>query len=425
MPPPEPAVAFAPGADAAAPAPELPPLPSASSLPASPPAASRRVGNLDDVGQLSRFFAALGALEGGRSHDDVRIVQYGDSHTASDTGTSVVRRMLQERFGDGGRGFVELGKPWKTYVQDGVHGGMTSEFEPNRTRVEDGRVVGDGAYGLVGVAIETERRGARAWTKIAAPASRVEVDFLQQPRGGSVDVVIDGVQAGRIATRAPLATSGFAGFDLADTPHEVELRAVGDGDVRLFGLALDRPSPGVVVDALGINGAQITTPLRWNEGHFDEQLRHRAPDLVILAYGTNEALDPKLDLVAYERALVDLLGRVARAVPTASCLLLGPPDLARRDPPEHREWATWPPVFDVVAVQRRVARAAGCAYYDQIAAMGGPGSIAAWAAEVPPRAQADRVHLTLAGYAQVGAAFATDLVHAYDGWRSGQSQSAH
>jgi lysophospholipase L1-like esterase len=374
------------------------------------------------VDRLTHVFSALAALEDGRLHDDVRIVQFGDSHTASDTATCVVRRLLQDRFGDGGRGFVEIGKPWKTYVQDGVRGGM-SQFEPNRPRVEDGRVIGDGAYGLVGVAIEAGRRGARAWTKIAAPASRVEVDFLQQPRGGSVDVVIDGVQAGRIATRAAMATSGFAGFDVVDAPHEVELRAVGDGDVRVFGLALDRARPGVVVDALGVNGAQITTPLRWNEEHFDEQIRHRSPDLIILAYGTNESLDPKLDLAAYERALVELLGRVARALPAASCLLLGPPDLARRDPPGRGAWAAWPPLLDVIAVQQRVARAAGCAFYDQMAAMGGPGSMISWAAEESPRAQSDRVHFTPSGYAQIGAAFANDLVHAYDGWRSAPTQA--
>jgi lysophospholipase L1-like esterase len=396
----------------------LPPLPAEPAPPAPESTSSGRVGYLDDVARLGHLFEALSALQDGKLHDDVRIVQYGDSHTASDTATCVVRRMLQERFGDGGRGFVELGKPWKTYVQDGVRGGMTREFGPNRPRVEEGRVVGDAAFGLVGVAIEAERRGARAWTKIEAPASRVEVDFLQQPRGGSADVVIDGLQAGRIVTRAPVSSSGYAEFEVSDGPHEVELRALGDGDVRVFGLALDRARPGVVVDALGINGAQITTPLRWNEEHFAEQLRHRAPDLVILAYGTNEALDPKLDLVAYEHALVELLGRVARAVPTASCLLLGPPDLARRDPPEHRQWTTWPPLLDVIAVQQRVARAAGCSFYDQMAAMGGSGSMAAWASEASPRAQVDRVHLTASGYAQIGASFASDVLHAYDAWRS-------
>ena len=182
---------------------------------------------------------------------------------------------------------------------------------------------------------------------------------------------------------------------------------------------------GVVVDALGINGAQVFTPLRWSEEHFVEQLRHQAPDLVVLAYGTNESIDPKLVLADVERGTVELLARVSRAAPDASCLLLGPPDLARRGSPEHPGWATWPPLLDVVAMQRRVARAAGCAFFDQLEAMGGAGSMAAWAAESPPRAQSDRVHLTLAGYAQVGTAFATDLMRAYDDWRiSGRCRPA-
>jgi hypothetical protein len=97
--------------------------------------------------------------------------------------------------------------------------------------------------------------------------------------------------------------------------------------------------------------------------------------------------------------------------------LLGPPDLAREHP-GHREWTTWPPLLDVIAVQQRVARAAGCAFYDQMAAMGGPGSMASWAAEQAPRARADRVHMTPSGYAQLAGSFTSDLLHAFDAWRA-------
>jgi hypothetical protein len=140
--------------------------------------------------------------------------------------------------------------------------------------------------------------------------------------------------------------------------------------------------------------------------------------LVVLAYGTNEALDPKLELGNYERALVDLLGRIARAVPASSCLLLGPPDLARRSAAAGDAWVTWPRLLDIVAAQRRVAGAAGCAFYDQLEAMGGPGSMAIWASEPEPRGNRDRVHLTRTGYALLGTTLATDLMHAYDAWRS-------
>jgi lysophospholipase L1-like esterase len=381
------------------------------------PLSTAPVGHLEGPDHLARFFDRLSALDAGSAHDDVRVLQFGDSHTASDLGTSAFRRLLQARFGDGGRGFVSIGKPWTTYWQDGIHGGMSAEFEPQKMYVKDNRVFGDGCYGLLGVGIGAEAGGARAWTEVTPAFSRVEVDYWQAPHGGSF---VDGARATRVATRAAQASSGFFAFDVADAPHQVELRTVGDGEVRVFGMVLDRSQAGVVVDALGINGAQIFTALRWSEDHFAEQVRHRSPDLVVLAYGTNEAAETHLEDAAYERGLVDLLGRVARAAPGASCLLLGPPDLARWTK-GIRGYHTVPRILEIAAMQRRVAQAAGCAFYDQIEAMGGPGSMAAWAEEPQPRAQQDRMHLTKSGYAQVGTSLATDMLHAYDEWRAEMS----
>ncbi len=302
---------------------------------------------------------------------------------------------------------------------------MTKEvFEPGETAVRrPSRVRGRELRPPLAVAIGAQDPAARAWTDVTVPTSHIEVDYWQRPAGGSFDVLVDGYRAQRIATRAADPSSGFVALDLPEAPHRIELRPAGDGHVRIFGMALDSAESGVVVDALGINGAQIFTALRWNEEHFVEQLRRRGPDLVVLAYGTNEALDMQLELEGYERGLVDLLGRVARAAPAASCLLLGPPDLARPIPDDPRggpdRWLTWPRILEIAAVQRRVAEAAGCAFYDQMDAMGGPGSIAAWAAEPEPRATHDRVHLTRSGYAQVATSFAADLLRAYDAWRKG------
>src|SRR5260370_29551346 len=178
------------------------------------------VGYLDGANRLSHLFEALGSLEDGHSHDDVRVVQYGDSHTASDLGAAVFRRLLQARFGDGGRGFVPMGNPWKTYAQDGIRGGMTKEFAPKKTHSEEGRFSGDGCYGLPGVAIRSDRRGARAWTQVVPPSSRVELDYWQQPGGGSFAVFIDGTHAGRVATRAPRSDSGFCAYDMPNRAPE-------------------------------------------------------------------------------------------------------------------------------------------------------------------------------------------------------------
>ncbi|HEY4014709.1 MAG TPA: GDSL-type esterase/lipase family protein [Polyangiaceae bacterium] len=382
--------------------------------PVAPPSASP-AGHLEGRERLQHLFEAFERIDRDVP-ERVRIAQFGDSHTASDLGVSVFRRELQARFGDGGRGFVSVGKPWNGYWERGVHVGMSDGFAPVKVKFHAGAFEGlDGAYGLLGVGVAASAADERAWTEIADAFTHVELDGWRQPGGGSFDVSIDGAPAGRVATRGEPSQSAFWGLDVAEGPHRVEVRTVGDGEVRLFGMTLDRGRGGVVVDTLGINGAQIFTPLRWSEAHFAEQLRHRAPDLVILAYGTNEAVEPKLTDSAYELGIVEMLGRVSRAVPTASCLLLGPPDLARRATPRD-PWATTPRVLEIVEIQRRVAQAAGCAFFDQLAAMGGPGSMAAWAAEAEPRALRDRVHLSRDGYAQVGAAFADDLLRAYDAW---------
>jgi lysophospholipase L1-like esterase len=395
------------------------PISSATSPADAAPLSGAPVGHLSGANLLGHVFESLAGLDDGHAHEDVRILQYGDSHTASDLGVAVLRRALQSRFGEGGRGFVSIGKPWKGYGQDGIRGGMTREFEATKVKFHKDRTFTgiDGCYGLLGVGIEASKAGARAWTDVAARASHIELDYGQDPRGGSFDVYIDGARAGRVATRTAQASSGWSAFDVADTPHQIELRAVGDGEVRVFGMTLDRPEAGVVVDALGINGAQIFTPLRWNEAHFADQLRHASPALVVVAYGTNEALEPGLGDAEYERKLVDFLGRIARATPTASCLLLGPPDLARRSPGQE-DWRSLPRLAEIVAVQRKVAEAAGCGFYDQQEAMGGPGSIVSWAVEPESRAQRDRVHLTRTGYAQVAASFAGDLIRAYEEWRA-------
>ncbi len=394
---------------------ELPPI---AQTPAEIVAMSRPqfAGALERPAALRRFFETLAHLEDKQADDDVRVVQFGDSHTAADIQTAVVRAALQGRFGDGGRGFVAIGKPFRSYLQEGVRCGMSSEWVAERGRWEKGHFSGDGMYGLAGVGLMTSRRGARAWADVSAKTDRAEVAYLEHPAGGSFDLLIDGVRVVRVATRGERITSAFRSFGVADaSPHQVEVRAVGDGDVRVFGVTLSRAAHGVVVDALGINGARVTTCLSWNENHWTEQLRHRSPALVVLAYGTNESGDETTPQV-YERQLVDALGRVARAVPSASCLLLGPPDRAIGG---EGGYQTSPKLLEIIASQKRVAEAAGCAFYDQLEAMGGRGSIAAWAAEDPPRAQKDRVHLTKEGYAQLGSAFASDLLRAYTAWRRG------
>jgi lysophospholipase L1-like esterase len=368
---------------------------------------------IENAKNLKHFFEALAKIDDGSAQSDVRIIQLGDSHTAADIGTNAARHALQTRFGDGGRGFVALGRPWKTYGQEGVtHERASKEWQAERGKPMGGRFVGDGMYGLAGWSIVTSKKGLLS-SDLDAPSSGIEVAYLDSPNGGSFDLSVDGAKMGHVSTRDSSVKSGFSSFTFPDGPHHIELQTLGDGPVRIFGAAYDRAQNGVTLDALGINGERAINLLDWNETHFAEQLRHRDPQLVVLAYGTNEAGD-STSSAEYEQTLVELMGRIARAVPSASCLMIGPQDRSMKT---DAGWVTMPKVLDVIATQKRVAQAAGCAYFDQFEAMGGAGSMATWATEIPQRGRGDHVHLTRTGYVDLGNAFANAVMKSYDEWR--------
>jgi lysophospholipase L1-like esterase len=369
---------------------------------------------IEQAHALNAFFEALAELDEGDRSEDVRVVQFGDSHTAADFETGVIRRVLQSRFGDGGRGFVAIGAPWKFYVQDGiVRCALSRGFAGERARWL-GQVESEARHGLIGFSIVARRAGAHAFTDFTVRASQIEVAYLGQPRGGSFEVSIDGQAAATISTKQKTVGSAYRAFDVTEGPHRVEVRAKGDGEVRLFGMALDRAARGLVYDAYGINGARATIALAWNAAHLEEQLRRRNPRLVVLAYGTNESTD-KTPPSTYEGQLTEVIGRMRRAAPDASCLLLGPPDRAIA---VEGAWVTAPKIVEIIQSQRHVAERLGCAFFSQLDAMGGEGAMAAWATEDPPLAAKDRVHMSKAGYAKLGNAFASALVRAYAEWRA-------
>jgi lysophospholipase L1-like esterase len=210
---------------------------------------------------------------------------------------------------------------------------------------------------------------------------------------------------------------GYFGFDAPPGRHVVRVQPLGGGVIRVFGIVAETTSPGVVVDTLGIGGATIAGQLRWNESIWSDAARHRTPDLVTLAYGTNELMDPDLSFATYERQLRQALDRIRRVLPETSCVLLSPFDVPVL---KDGRWGVRQNLVGLIGVQRRVSREFGCGFWDGYAFMGGSGSMHRWVTAKPPLARPDHVHLTRLGYAYAGAAIADALMRAFD---SGPRQS--
>jgi lysophospholipase L1-like esterase len=356
-------------------------------------------------GALAPFHAALASSD----HPLVRILHFGDSHTACDYWSGRVRARLQARFGNGGPGLILPSRPWRGYRHDGVEQvtGVGWPGESLRSRECSGLV------GLAGAAMFpppgepfrlraafTEYRihvlgaggeGAQARTLAvpdAGPLALPPLPLLSHADPQPVDQELS-LPEGRL-----LRIFGEKGLG---SPARRELTVTFPEDARLLGVDLLTGRPGVVYDELGLNGAEILDLDRWNPDLRRTLLDQVRPDLLVLAYGTNDLGRPDLDLADYRartrRLLVDL-----KRESNASILVVGPLDrqgAVRKLRPFFNARAR-----QVVQALREVAQAAGCAFWDARQAMGGEGAILQWRRQ--GLAQKDLVHLTGPGYQRLG-----------------------
>jgi hypothetical protein len=112
---------------------------------------SRVESEIENAAGLASFFRALTAIKSGRRLEPVRIMHFGDSHTAADILTGQIRRKFQAEFGNGGSGFIVPRNPMTTRrrgVSSGATGGWIIEGI-------GGRVPADRILGPAGIALST------------------------------------------------------------------------------------------------------------------------------------------------------------------------------------------------------------------------------------------------------------------------------
>lgn len=378
-----------------------------------------RPGEIEDPSQhaLDHFFASL--LESEIRGGQVRVCHYGDSPITNDGITSTIRLRLQQRFGDAGHGFVLIDKPWGWYAHAGVAQSATRGWHIEPMFISKG----DHLFGLGGASFTAEAAGVSATLATSdepeAPhsASAFEVYYLAQPGGGDLDVLVDGQPRERLSTSSAETKSGFFKVQCDEATHEMTLRVVGNGAVRLFGVVLESRKAGIQYDSLGVNGAFIGLLAHYLDAeHWADQLRHRKPALVIIGYGTNESQFEKLPMNQYEQDTREAIRRVRAALPGVSIMLLGPMDRGQRG--AGGAISTRPMIPKLVSYQRRIAAETGCAFFDTFSAMGGEGTVARWLETHPKLMGGDYTHPTAQGAEKVGSLIYDALMKAYEEYKS-------
>lgn len=357
---------------------------------------------------LAKVAAVMKQAEDG---ERTRLTFFGASHVGGEFWTGRIRRALQSRHGDLGHGFVLPAALYEGYRATDVNLCRTDDWFPDWAGKLNGR--DDGLLGPGGMSVSSRHDHSFGWIETTRTnphgrkVSLFDVYALGQPGGGRLELTVDGAAPRVVSTAAPAPTLLRWRLTLEDGPHRLALSPAGDGEVRLFGVSAEREGGGVIVDGIGVRGRTARSWLAWNRTMANQGLLALDPDMVVLAYGTNEAADLNYTAEEYRTDLRAVLGELRRALPEVACVLVGPSDRAVEQKPG--SWRIWSRTAMIAGVQRETAPEFDCAFWDLQQASGGAGSMVAWRLLEPPLAAGDLIHFTTKGYELLGDRFVAAL----------------
>ncbi len=107
------------------------------------------------------------------------------------------------------------------------------------------------------------------------------------------------------------------------------MRALSDAPVTVTGVEVARDGDGVSYISLGFPGATVQLLQKLAAENLADELRRLAPDIVVLAFGTNEGFNDALDVAAYSAQYEQIVHRLQALRPGLRVVMIGPPDGAR------------------------------------------------------------------------------------------------
>jgi lysophospholipase L1-like esterase len=177
----------------------------------------------------------------------------------------------------------------------------------------------------------------------------------------------------------------------------------------LLGVELYNGSKGVLYDTDGVNGARLEDLEKPLPALRKALLKQSHPTLIIVSYGTNDIGTKGFTPSDYEERAFQILSRLKEDAGDASILVTGPTD--RGNSRKSRRAFIQAAQAALQPALRSAALRAGCAYWDQQAAMGGPGAMTRWVRA--GLANYDYVHFSGLGYKKLADMLYSQLMAEY------------
>ena len=327
----------------------------------------------------------------------LRILQLGDSHTAGDYFTGQLRQSLQQEYGNAGIGWLTPG-----YIPNQRSAQVLMRHPSQWKLVDSKQQKHTGTFPLGGLIQKPSNNSALEMRiKDPQPQGKWTVHLWQQAPHKPWQIKLANGKIRQLAAsdKSPAAWRHIEMPIDAAQLHGMKLLAPKGS--KLAGIVLDKKAPGITLDALGITGSVAAVINRWDVSTLKQQLTWRSHELIILAYGTNEAFSNDFQVQTYEDELVKSIRLLRKLNPKAAIMLIGAPASAKTKAPLSKGNCRLPQPPALIRVQqsqRKIAKQEKTLYWDWAAAMGGNCIVEQWLKQKPELMRPDMVHLSKEGY---------------------------
>lgn len=353
----------------------------------------------DLTGNTSQLNFYKDALKNSKS-GNIRIAHFGDSEIEGDLLTADLRRLLQQKYGGSGNGFLSITSQDVSFRSSVKHS-FSSDWKINT--LFSG---GDKSLPL-GIAGTSASPSANSWVKYEATGyfnlksfSKVRLFYTNAVKS-SVKYSFNNGPDQLIELQPGAGIKEVVFYSKGDA-KSVKITATLSNQAVFFGVSLENGN-GVYVDNFpwrGNTGVGFRDIPEKNLKDFNALLGY---DLIILSFGGNMVNGQSTDYSWYEGQMIKIVTQLKSLFPKTSIILVSVGDKSVK---RGTKFVTDPSLLKILESQKNVANKTNVAFWNMFEAMGGMHSMDSWVNSNPPLAFKDYTHLT-----QQGAAKIADLLY--------------
>lgn len=369
----------------------------------------------DSSGGLLHFFHALDLLKQGKKKT-VRIAYFGDSNIENDFITQDLRKLLQEKFGGQGVGFLPI-----TSISAEYRKTITQTFSDNWKVCELDELqthpTGISGYTFVPAwnnSIEHKNNSEKtgdSWVKLF-PVEKKGLNSFQDVR------MFYGKTIGEVRLEVNNQSISFFGKSKVNElkiNNGIPMKSLSVSfkckeAIDIYGFSIDSEE-GIFLDNFSLRGKNGMTLAMIPDSVLQGLNKYLGYDLVIFQFGIN-VLDTKMENYKwYENGMLAVIEHFRKDFPGTSMLIISASD---RGINQGGRWTTNPEIPKLVSAQEHFSEVSACGFWNLYNAMGGFESMASkWAGADTALANKDFTHFNLKGSEKVGTMLYHDLMAEY------------